>query len=564
MNYILGVTQGFASNPSAALVRNGKLIAAAEEERFVRIKSAPKFFPQNAINFCLEHAGISLDDVSKIAVPFESPKKYLLREASFMIRKPQTAVLIPYVLRAYKELKRPMLEKEKVCYFPHHISHAASTFYLSGFIKSNIAIVDGRGETEAVTLAIGDEKSIDIVKKYSYLNSLGDLWERFTYVLGFTPHLHEGKVMGLAAYGRELESSSIIKFTNNVYSLETPQVYLAAIKSFIKRLVKENKIDQYDSIRFDNVVNQKFGPRRNPKDRILQKHADIAATVQSIYEAVLVKLARHLYDINGIGNFSLAGGCALNCSANGRLFEERFVKNLFIPPASNDAGGPIGAALIASREEKRIKPHELVDAYLGPSYSEDFTRDILIKNKLKFEHFKDITGVCAELLAKRKVIGWFQGRMEIGPRALGNRSILADPTDHNIKNMVNLKVKHREPWRPFAPSILYEHIDEYVEHPCYSPFMLMSFKVKEGKIKEIPAVVHVDGSTRPQVLRKEVNPLYYKLIKEFEKIKGVPCVLNTSFNDAGEPIVCSPQDAINTFQKTGMDCLAIGNYLIRK
>ena len=565
MSYILGITQGSASNPSAALVHNGKLIAAAEEERFVRIKNAPKIFPKNAIDFCLKYAGISPENVTKIAISFDSPRNYLLKEILFMAKKPHVAVLIPDIIQTYKELKTPILkkEKEKICFFPHHLAHAASTFYLSGFKKSNIITIDGRGETDATTLAIGENKKIEVIKKYSYLNSLGDLWERFTYILGFTPHRHEGKVMGLAPYGKKLDSKGIIKFTKNGYSLETPQAYLTAIKFFVESIIKKYNLDQ-DTIRFNNLVTKKFGPRRNPNERILQRHADIAATIQSVYEKVLIKLAVQLYELNGVENFSLAGGCALNCSANGRLFEEGFVKDVFIQPAANDAGGSIGAALLAAQKEGQTKLYKMSDAYWGPSYDEEVTRKILIENQLKFEYFKDIAGVCAELIAKKKIVGWFQGRMEIGPRALGNRSILADPTERKMKDIINLKVKHREPWRPFAPSLLYEYTGEYLENPYYSPFMLMSFKVKKEKVKEIPAVVHIDGSTRPQVLRREVNPLYYKMIKEFEKVKGVPCVLNTSFNDKEEPIVCSPQDAINTFKKTSMDYLIIGNYLIKK
>lgn len=565
MGYVLGLSQGSASNPSATLVHNGKLVAAAEEERFIRVKSAPKAFPQKAIDFCLSYAGITIADVDKIAISFDSPRLYLLKEACFMAKRPQIMVLIPDMVKTYKELKTPILkkEKEKVCYFSHHLSHAASAFYLSGFAKSNIVTIDGRGETEATTLAIGDNKRIDVVKKYSYLNSLGDLWERFTYTLGFTPHMHEGKVMGLAPYGKPLESSGLIKYTRNGYSLETPQVYMAAIKSMIKKLIKKESINQ-DTIRFDNLVTKKFGPRRKPEEKIVQKHADIAATIQNVYETVLIKLATQLYELTRIKNFSLAGGCALNCSANGRLFEESFVKNIFVQPAANDAGGSIGAALLAAQENRELRSYKMKDAYLGPCYDEDAIKETLVKNRLKFDNYKDIAGVCAELIAKKRIIGWFQGRMEIGPRALGNRSILADPTDKNIKDIVNLKVKHREPWRPFAPTLLYENMREYLEHPYYSPFMLMSFKVKKEKIEEIPSVVHVDNSTRPQILKKETNPLYYRLIKEFEKIKGVPCVLNTSFNDRGEPIVCSPQDAINTFKKTKLDYLVIGNYLVKK
>ncbi len=563
MTYVLGISGILSENPAAALVQDGKLIAAVEEERFNRIKHSVGFpFPEKSIKFCLDYAGIELKDVAKIGVGWVSPNKHLSKEILLAMKRPIQFIESFKWLKNYKIQKSySFFKNKKISYYPHHVSHASSAFHVSGFKNANIISMDGRGETTSTLLGKGrNSKNIKVIKEFSILNSIGALYESFTDYLGFKKHSQEGKVMGLASYGKPIyDTRDLIKYTSDGYSMETFARYKYLFKNWFKKLQGE-KIDSLGGLLIKN-----FGVKRNRDDALTKRHENLAASVQHIQEKVLVRLGRLLYEKNGLKNFCLAGGSSLNCVANGTLLEQDFVKDIFIQPASSDGGTAIGAAYLAWIDLTNKKSNfKMETGYWGPEYTNQEIEKVLKEKKIKYEYHKDIEGVTAKLIAKGNIIGWFQGRMEIGPRALGNRSILADCSNENMKDKVNIQVKHREPWRPFAPSLLLEAAEEYLENPYPSPFMILSSRVKREKWKEVPSVVHIDGTTRPQTVRKQDNPKYYKLIKEIEKIKGVPIVLNTSFNDRGEPIVCSPKDALITFKKTNLDYLAIGNYLIKR
>lgn len=561
MTYMLGISGINSENPAAALVKDGKLLAAVEEERFNRIKHSKGFpFPKESIKYCLDSAKITMDDVDSIGVGWGSPSQHFKKEFFLALKRP---VLLPNYRNwtsVYKKERQYSFFKDKrISYHLHHISHASSAFHVSGFKNANIITMDGRGESSSTLLGKGTSyRDIKTIKEFNLLNSIGALYESFTEYLGFTRHSHEGKVMGLASYGKPLDSHNLIKITKNGYSLETVQRYLCMIKG-IKRKIKGEKADS-----FNELLKSNYGRPRKKEEPILSIHQNIAATIQFIQEDVVRHLAETLYNKTGIKNFCLSGGSSLNCVSNGKLLENDFVDHIFVQPASSDSGTAIGAAYLEwMKLSNKPSKFKMEHAYWGPEYSNDEILVELKKARLKYKFYEDISGVAAEKIAKGNIIGWFQGRMEIGPRALGNRSILANPTDKKMKDKVNMQVKHRENWRPFAPSAILEVADEYFENAMHDPFMILSFTVKKEKQKDIPAVVHVDGTTRPQTVRKKDNEMYYSLIKSFGKISGVPIVLNTSFNDREEPLVCSPYDAINCFKRTNLDYLAIGNYMIQ-
>jgi len=547
-------------NPGAALIKDGVLLAAVEEERFNRVKHSKGFpFPEKSIEYCLSCAKITLNEVDSIGVGWASPAQHFKRELLLALRRP---ILLPNYKNwtsSYKKEKQcPLFKDKRISYHLHHLSHASSAFHLSGFKEANIITMDGRGESSSTLLGAGlGAKDITVFKEFSLLNSIGALYESFTDYLGFTRHSHEGKVMGLASYGTPLKYNNILIMKKNGYSLETFQRYLSMLNG-IKRKLMGKKVDS-----LKELLKANYGPPRGKEDQILKRHQDIAATVQFIQEKVVQHLAEILYDKTGVKNFCLAGGSSLNCVSNGKLLENDFVQDIFVQPASSDSGTAIGAAYLEwiklTGEPSSFK---MEHAYWGPEFSNEEILAELKKTKLKYKFYKDIPGVAAEKVAKGKIIGWFQGRMEIGPRALGNRSILANPTDKKMKDKVNLQVKHRENWRPFCPSLLNESRKDYFEMDYPSPFMILSFKVKEEMWDEVPSVIHVDKTARPQTVEKKHNLRYYDLIKNLGGLTGHPIVLNTSFNDKEEPLVCSPKDAVSCFKRTNLDYLAIGNYLV--
>lgn len=563
MTYILGVTPAICWNPSATLLKDGKVVAAAEEERFNRIKHSPMVFPHRAVEWCLKSQNITMNEVESVAVGFASPSQALRRQLGFLLTHPTHPVFARTAYLYYKGQKKDekfqQEHSSKVHYYKHHLSHAGSAFHVSGFDKANILTIDGMGETESTFMGVGEGNSITQLRNYQWPDSLGNLYAAFTSYLGFIPHSHEWKVMGLASYGRPIyDLAGILDFKQNGYTTNSWYSNWCQAKALLNHSLGREKI------KAGTFLRDKYGPSRTREEPITQRHKDIAASIQQGYEVALIKLAEELYDQTGIKNVTLAGGNALNCVANGILQNQDFVKELFVQPVANDAGTSWGAAAM---ETARLgtKCETMTNVYFGPEFSNDQILAALKKDSpYSYEYVDDIEGEVAELLGKFHLVGWFQGKMEMGPRALGNRSILANSTKLEMKEKVNVCVKHREPWRPFAPSMLGKSLKEYVENPHSSPYMILNFKVHQEKIGEIPAVVHVDGTARVQTVEKSTNARYYKMIAEFEKVSGVPVVMNTSFNDNEEPIVCTPVDAINTFKKTGLDYLAIGNYLVTK
>jgi carbamoyltransferase len=567
--YILGLSgqgptgfdiSGLGHDPAAALIKDGKLVAAAEEERFTRRKHASGQFPYNATKFCLKQAGIALDDVSYIVsnVKFELFNKNQAKKSMFLRPKHllQFRVGMSVIKKKYldhiKRLPHFLHEKDsegrilkRLDYAEHHIAHASSAFHLSGFKNSSILTLDAAGEAATTLIAKGEDEKITKVRETFSPHSIGGFYTVFTEYLGFEPNDGEYKVMGLAPYGK-----AGINVDNLIW-----------VKDGTVR-VDERIFGSYRY--YSGFVEREFGPARKKGTKIEKRHADLAYAVQNRLERISEELVRYAVEHTGITKLCLAGGVALNTKMNGRLLELGIIKDIFIQPAAGDAGTAIGAAFSKYCELGYKPDYVMRHAYLGPEYTNDDIKKVLDIAKLTYEYHDDISGIAADLIAKGKIVGWFQGRMEWGPRALGNRSILADPRNPKMKDIINHYVKFREEFRPFCPSLLKKAAPEYLENPYDSPFMILTFRVPQDKIKEIPAVVHVDGTVRPQTVEKDVNPVFYKLIKDFEGETSIPVVLNTSFNIAGEPIVCKPEDAIRTFYACGLDYLAIRNYLVKK
>lgn len=558
--YILGLNFG-SYDPAACLLKDGEIVAMAEEERFTRIKHAFKDFPINAVKFCLKYENIILDEVESMAFGFDAEK----HDSGYMKKF--------YDNLKYKKDERTLeWEKDNIKFFsseniirligknlgnripevrfiPHHLAHAYSAYFLSGFKKTDIVTMDGSGEENCTVLWTAENENIKKIKSFDIPHSLGWFYATFTEFLGFKAYDGEGKVMGLAPYGKpnnEIKNklSEVIKITDDGYSLNPYYIFYG------KHTYGE---------RYTNKLIDLFGQEPRKKDgNITEFHKNLAFGVQEVLEKIAQQFIRN-------ETLCLAGGVALNCKMNGKILYDERIKDLFIQPVSSDAGVALGSALVAHKQITGTLPvKKLKHVYFGPEYSNDEIARILKVCKIKHEYHEDIEMVTAQYLAEGKIVGWFQGRMECGPRALGGRSILADPRNPKMKDIINENVKHRENWRPFCPSILYEEKENYLIQAYGSPFMILSFKIKTEKIKEIPSVVHIDGTARPQTVEKDVNPRYWKLIKYFQEITGVPVLLNTSFNIRGEPIVCSPEDAIRCFFSTGMDILILGNYLIKK
>lgn len=563
--YILGVQNLY--DASACLLKDGKEIVAAEEERFTR-KKHHYGFPYNAIKFCLDEFGITLRDVDHVGFFW---KPWILRRRIISVLQ-----TLPRSLELFKsKSKRGMgeMHKEyinlftvqstlkkafgpgnfKFHYIEHHFTHAASAFLVSPFDKAAILTIDGTGEETTAMLSVGVGNQIEALKKIKLPNSLGHLYSAVTGFLGFKVRNGEGKVMGLAPYG---EPSYYETFKKIIYP-DSDGGFVFDSTYIDYHLAREN--------RFLEKSVDIFGKPRTPEGNIEKRHQDIAASLQKRSEDIGIHLANKLYKLTKAKNLCLAGGSCLNSVMNYKIFKQTPFENIYIQPAASDIGCSLGSVFYVYNTILG-KTREIVmdSASTGPKYSNNECKRELEKYPFNYKYVKDPSQVAAELLSSKKIIGWFQGRMEFGPRALGNRSILADPRDSKTKDVLNEKVKHREGFRPFAPSLLEEYCGEYFccNHP--SPFMLLVYDVRPEKRNIIPAVTHVDGTGRVQTVNESQNPLYYHLIKEFYKITGVPVVLNTSFNVRGEPIVCSPHDAIECFKNTQMDYLMLGNWLVEK
>lgn len=555
--YILGISC-FMSDAAAALIKDGELIAAAEEERFTRKKHDGNF-PKNAIDFCLKEAGITYKDLDYAGFYFKAWHNFHKRMFSVLQNIPHSLIVSGVkanrwfdMLTIKNHLSRHFKIKGndfpfKFIFVEHHLAHAASSFFVSPFEESAILTMDECGEYESILFAYGNGNKINKIRSIGHPNAVGVLYRYVTNYLGFPKIGEEGKVMGLAPYGR-------------------PGISLDKVVS--KRDGKDFRLNM-DYFRYYRGVSRKFikefGLPRQPDTIIEKRQEDIAYALQNLTEEIALGFADYLYKVTKSENLCLGGGVALNCVMNGRLLAESPFKKIYVQPAAGDAGGSIGAAFYIYNHilgnKRRFEMHHTA---LGPQYPEKEIKEMLDTYGAKYEYHPDITQITAHLLASGKIVGWFQGRMEFGPRALGQRSILADPRIKEMKDILNKKVKHRESFRPFAPSVLNEDKDIYFERAVDSPFMLLTFPVKKEARTIIPAVTHVDNSARVQTVDKTICQKYWELIDNFKKITGVGVLLDTSFNIKGEPIVCSSEDAYKCYLKTGLDCLVLENFLLVK
>lgn len=566
--YILGLN--LAHDSSAALVRDGLIIAAAEEERFIK-KKHTNSFPYNSIRFCLEKAQIKIHDIDYVACSWV-PWRGILHNSSIILKdliksKPIFSVRINRGNEYLKETIKIFFAKNylqklshqkkislKIRFIEHHMAHAAGAFFVSPFKEAAILTIDGMGEKTTTLFAKGKYKKIIQLDKILYPHSLGNLYSIFTEFLGFKALSDEGKVMGLASYGNKEKYK--LKF-NKLLSIDDHGFFKVNFDLTAHQA-------SYGNNSIKDIISL-FGPPRKLGDKITQHYCDIAAGLQYIIEKVGIKLAKHLYNLTKSKNLCLSGGVALNSVMNHKILNETPFENIYIQPASNDAGTSVGAALYLYHQKSkgRLAKQE-TDVYLGPEYGNDQIEKSLKDFKLNYSFCRNPTKEAAKKIAKSKIIGWFHGRMEFGPRALGNRSILADPRIPEMKDVLNKNIKFRESFRPFAPSVLAEDYNSFFKISTLSPNMLLIADVIKKKRNKIPAVTHVDGTARLQTVEKNTNKLFWELISEFKDLTGIPVILNTSLNVRGDPIAENPEDAIKTFLKTGMDYLFIGNFIVDK
>ena len=593
MDAILGIS-AFYHDSAAALVVDGEVIAAAQEERFTRKKHDPSY-PACAIDYVLSEAGLTLDKVGHVVFydkPFLKFERLLETYVAYAPKGlKQFGMAMPVWLREKLFLKAQLtknlkkleneFDAERLLFGEHHFSHAASAFYPSPFEEAIVLTLDGVGEWATTTVSIGKGNKLEIVKEIHFPHSLGLLYSAFTYYTGFRVNSGEYKVMGLAPYGepkyKDLILDKLIDLKEDG-SFRLDQSYF----NYATGLTMTNK-------KFSNLFGE---PVRKPEsDQLTQFHMDIAASVQAVTEEVVLKMTRSLAKEYCIPNLCLAGGVSLNCVANGKILRDKNFKEIWVQPAAGDAGGALGAALAVWHKEidkpRKVNPTDSMrGSYLGPSYSQEDIEKELINCDAKFEAVteEEMLEQTSQAIAEGKAVGWFQGRMEFGPRALGGRSILGDPRSETMQKTLNLRVKYRESFRPFAPSVLRQDVSEWFETDYDSPYMLLVDDVRKDKRIEmtkeeeslfgidklnikrssIPAVTHVDYSARIQTVHKNTNPKYHALITKFKEKTGCGVVINTSFNVRGEPIVCTPEDAFKCFMGTEIEMLAIGNCVLRK
>lgn len=559
MVYILGISC-FIHDSSAAIVLDGRLIAACEEERFTRVKHCDAF-PVNAINFCLDVAGISIDQVDHITF-YMKPGFALRKRVPYIVRnlprslffggKHQRVWWDMVLLR--KHLFRHFgIRPYRIHFSEHVLNHAASTFYPSPFEEAAILSIEGCGEWTTTFLGKGRETAITRLKEIEYPHSLGHAYGAVTQFLGFRAWNGEGKVMGLAPYGKP----AYIDLFRKIITHEPKGEFRLDLDFFTHHIGK--------LIWYSNKFIKEFGPPRKPEGEFTENHKNLAASMQLRLEETAQHLTEYLYEQTGTANLCLAGGVALNSSMNGTILAGSPFKNIFVQPAAHDAGCSVGSSLYLSHMKYKIsKRHTWESTFWGPEYSTEEIESTIKDYGWNLIRSDDVAIETAALLEQGLLIGWFQGRMEFGPRALGHRSILADPRKAEMKDILNSRVKFRESFRPFAPSILEERVSEYFQIKQPTPFMQFVTPVRKEKLQEIPAVVHIDGTARVQTISKKQDALYWNLIHEFYTLTGVPVVLNTSFNVRGEPIVNTPGEAIECFLRTGLDVLVLGPFLLKK
>lgn len=583
---ILGIS-AFYHDSAACLVRDGEILAAAQEERFSRKKHDPRF-PDNAAAYCLKEGGIAIDEVDYVVFydkPFVKFERLLMTYLS----------IAPYGLKSFiqqmpawlKEkvfmrttIRQRLGYKGKIFFTAHHQSHAAAAFFPSPFQEAAFVTLDGVGEWATSTYGIGKDNRVQILKEINFPHSLGLLYSAFTYFTGFKVNSGEYKLMGLAPYGEPSFVSTILR---ELIDIKEDGSFRLNMKYF----------DYCAGLR---MTNNRFaelfgGPARKPESKITQREMDIARSIQLVTEEIVLRIARHVHRATGMHNLCLAGGVALNCVANGRLLREGPFDDIWIQPSAGDAGNALGCALFAWHQilgnERVADSRRQKATYLGPSYSDSEIRAYLDAKNVPYTHVGSEEDLCrkvADLIAGDKVVGWFQGRMEFGPRALGARSILGDARSREMQSVINLKIKFRESFRPFAPTVLTEHVSECFALDRESPYMLLVAPVRENRLRaltpeeidakgfaklkvvrsDLPAITHVDNSARIQTVDKRDNPLYHRLIECFYEKTGCPTIINTSFNVRGEPIVCSPEEAYTCFMRTNMDYLVMGSCILDK
>jgi carbamoyltransferase len=588
--HILGIS-AYYHDSAAALLRDGEIVAAAQEERFTRKKHDPGF-PKKAIDYCLKEAGIGVNELDYIVFydkPFIKFERLLMTYLSvapkglrsFYDQMPpwlKEKIFMRTTLRREMELTDAF--KGEVLFSTHHLSHAASAFYPSPFDKAAILTIDGVGEWATTAYGVGDGNRLELLKEINFPHSIGLLYSAFTYFTGFKVNSGEYKLMGLAPYGE-------------------PK-YVDLIKKELIDLREDGSfrmnMDYFDYCGGLRMTNDKFaklfdGPRRTPESRITQREMDLARSVQEVTEEAMLGIGRHVHQVTGLNQLVLAGGVALNCVANGRLLREGPFEDVWIQPCAGDGGNALGCALLVWHQmldkPRTADPLRQKGSYLGPEFSDAEIQAYLDRNEIPYEKLAEGTrgARVAEILASENVVGWFQGRMEFGPRALGGRSILGDPRSREMQSVLNLKIKFRESFRPFAPSVLVERADE-----CFdlrgkdSPYMLLVADVLPERLtplseadqkaqgfdklkvvrSDLPAITHVDNSARIQTVSKDMNAPYHELLTAFYERTGCPVVINTSFNVRGEPIVCTPDEAYTCFMRTHMDYLCMGSFLLNK
>jgi carbamoyltransferase len=586
LRYVLGIS-AFYHDSAAALVCEGKIVCAAQEERFTRKKNDSEF-PQHAIQFCLNYAKLVPGQLDALVFYDKPMLKFARLLETYLAVAPGGLRTFPTVLANWlggkldlrKTIREEMPDIRADCpilFTEHHLAHAASAFYPSPFDEAAILTIDGVGEWATTTIGLGKEREIKLLKELRFPHSLGLVYSAFTDYCGFRINSGEYKLMGLAPYGEPKFAEAI---RNELMEVKPDGSF---------RL----NLDYFNFLSGTTMTNAKFfallgGPPRGPEEKIQPRHMDVARSIQLVTEEIMLKLARHTREVTGSKYLCMAGGVALNCVANGHILREKLFDRLWIQPAAGDAGGALGAALAAwyaqpENTRTAVKPDAMQSALLGPDYSEDEMAAALNASGAKFIKLEtsELLDLTVELLEEGKVIGWFQGRMEFGPRALGNRSILGDARSAKMQSVMNLKVKFRESFRPFAPIVRRERVADYFELDAESPYMLLVAPVKtelrkplptnligidllKAERSTLPAITHVDYSARVQTVSREGNPLLYDLLKRFEEKTGCAVLVNTSFNVRGEPIVCTPDDAYRCFMNTEMDFLIVGPFVIER
>lgn len=588
MRHILGIS-AYYHDSAAALLVDGKIVAAAQEERFSRKKNDERF-PRNAVAFCLKQAGLTEADLDAVVFYDKPIIKFARLLESYLAVAPGGWLTFPRALPPWLGEKlnlrgtiryemQGLDAKTPILFTEHHQSHAASAFFPSPFEEAAVLTVDGVGEWATTTIGHGVGNEVEIVKELRFPHSLGLLYSAFTAYCGFRINSGEYKLMGLAPYGEPIYADLIREHLIDIKDDGSLRLNLEYFH-FLRGLKMTNT-------KFDQLFG---GPMRQPETKLEQRHMDLARSIQAVTEEVMLKLARHARELTGKANLCMAGGVALNCVANGKILREKIFDRIWIQPAAGDAGGALGAALAVWHMRKEdpqprtvIQPDSMQGAYLGPDFSDEEIEAVLQKHNAVYEKMETdpLRDRIVELIDEQNIVGRFHGRMEFGPRALGHRSILGDPRSPEMQSILNLKVKFRESFRPFAPAVLADRASEFFELEADSPYMLIVAPVHPDQRMEVdsqasgldrlkqvrsklPAITHVDYSARVQTIAEEQNPDFHAILKRFEARTGCPVLMNTSFNVRGEPVVCTPDDAYRCFVNTEMDYLAIGNFLLKR